>query len=389
VEVAAPPPIVAAFADPLAQRMVHGSLRRGQTLAESLNAHGVPADRIHVLVSEMAPVVDFRYSKPGDRYTLALAPGDVIASFRYERSPSEYYDLTRRGDRFVATAHKPEIRRQRVRIAGIVATSLYAAVQQLGEDRALAEDFAEIFAWDVDFSRGVQRGDEFSMLYERLYTRDEAGREHYLRPGQILAARYSSADEDFRAVYFESEQGRGAYYRPNGEPIERQFLKAPLDYKRISSGFAHSRLHPILRIRRPHLGIDYAAGYGTPVWSVAHGEVIHRGYQGGFGNLVKIRHANGYVSYYAHLSRFGQGLRVGDRVDQKQVIGFVGSTGLSTGPHLCFRLAKEGAYVNPATMQARGGAPIPRDSRGRFDAQIGEFLTALDPRPLVVTNEAL
>ncbi len=387
-ELAAAPP-AAPYVDPLALRVIRGSLGRGQTLAESLHAHGVSADRIHVLVSEMAPVLDFRYAKPGDRYELALSPADAITRFRYERSASEFYELTRAGDRFVASAHKPEIMRHRVRIAGVVATSLYAAIEQLGEDRGLAEDFAEIFAWDVDFSRGVRRGDEFSMLYDRLYTRDAAGRERYLRPGQILAARYSSSDDDFRAVYFESQQGRGAYYRPNGEPIERQFLKAPLDYKRISSGFAHSRLHPILGIRRPHLGIDYAARYGTPVWSVAHGEVVHRGYQGGFGNLVKIRHVNGYVSYYAHLSRYAQALRVGDRVDQKQVIGYVGSTGLSTGSHLCFRLAKEGEYVNPATMHARGGEPIPRGARSRFDAQSGELLAALDPRPLVVTNEAL
>jgi murein DD-endopeptidase MepM/ murein hydrolase activator NlpD len=386
--VAAPPAAAqpASLPEPV---VLTGILKRGQTLAESLNAHGVSADRIHVLVSEMAPVLNFRYSKPGDRYDLALSPGGEIVSFRYERSPAEYYELTREGDRFVAAAHKPEILRSRVRIAGLVDSSLYAAVEALGESRALAEDFAEIFAWDVDFSRGVRRGDEFSILYERLSTRDAQGREHYLRPGQILAARYSTTDDDFRAVYFESEQGRGAYYRPNGEPMQRQFLKAPLDYKRISSGFTSSRLHPILGIRRPHLGIDYAAGYGTPVWSVAHGVVVHRGYQGGFGNLVKIRHVNGYVSYYAHLSRYSPGLRVGDRIDQKQVVGYVGSTGLSTGPHLCFRLAKEGEYVNPALMHARGGDPIPRRARGRFDAHSTDLLAALDPRPLVVTNEAL
>ena len=383
----APPAIAEEVLPP--HRVVTGTLRSGETLAESLQIRGISADRIHVIAREMAPVVDFRYAKPGDHYRLVLTTEGDVDSFRYERSLAEYYELVREGDRFRALQHSPEILRHRVRIAGIVNTSLYAAIEQLGESRELAEDFSEIFAWDVDFSRGARRGDEFSILYERLYTRDERGGEHYLRPGQILAARYTSQTDDFRAVYFEPVEGRGSYYRPDGEPMERQFLKAPLDYKRISSTFTNSRFHPILKIRRPHHGIDYAAPYGTAVWSVANGEVIFKGYQSGFGNLVKVRHVNGYVSYYAHLSRFAQGVRLGQRLHQKQVLGFVGSTGLSTGPHLCFRLAKEGAYVNPALLHAAGGEPIPRRARERFSAHSDELLAALDPRPLVVTNEAL
>jgi murein DD-endopeptidase MepM/ murein hydrolase activator NlpD len=388
-DVSAPAPSAPAVLPPPLHRVVTGTLGPGETLAESLQIRGISPERIHVIAREMAPVVDFRYSKPGDQYHLVLTPDGEVESFRYERSLAEHYELVRQGDRFVATEHHPEILRHRVRIAGLVTTSLYAAIEQLGESRELAEDFAEIFAWDIDFSRGARRGDEFSILYDRLYTRDRDGREVYVRPGQILAARYTSASDDHRAVYFEPAEGRGAYYRPDGEPMERQFLKAPLDYKRISSTYTHSRLHPILKIRRPHQGIDYAAPYGTPVWSVANGEVIYKGYQGGFGNLVKVRHTSGYVSYYAHLSRFAPGLRVGQRVHQKQSIGYVGSTGLSTGAHLCFRLAKEGEYVNPARLHATGGDPIPRQARQRFETQSVELLSALDPRPLVVTNEAL
>jgi murein DD-endopeptidase MepM/ murein hydrolase activator NlpD len=388
-DVSAPAPAAALAEAPPLHRVVTGVLGRGETLAESLQIRGISPERIHVIAREMAPVLDFRYSKPGDHYRLVLTPDGDVQSFRYERSVAEHYELVREGEGFVAKEHHPEILRRRVRIAGLVTTSLYAAIEQLGENRELAEDFAEIFAWDIDFSRGARRGDEFSILYDRLYTRDAAGHEVYIRPGQILAARYTSASDDHRAVYFEPVEGRGAYYRPDGEPMERQFLKAPLDYKRISSNYTQSRLHPILGIRRPHQGIDYAAPYGTSVWSVANGEVIYKGYQGGFGNLVKIRHVNGYVSYYGHLSRFTPGLRVGQRVHQKQVVGYVGSTGLSTGAHLCFRLAKEGEYVNPALLHATGGDPIPRKARQRFAAQSGELLAALDPRSLVVTNEAL
>jgi murein DD-endopeptidase MepM/ murein hydrolase activator NlpD len=394
--VAAPAPDVAAAApsgpraaDPPPHRVVTGALESGQTLAESLQIRGISADRIHVISREMAPVLDFRYARPGDHYRLVLTPDGDIDSFHYDRGKAEHYELARAGDHWVAKEDHPELVRRRSRIAGVVSTSLYSAIEQLGEDRELAEDFSEIFAWDIDFSRGAHRGDEFSILYERLYVKDAKGGESYVRPGRILAARYTTDREDYRAVYFETEKGRGAYYGPDGQPMERQFLKAPLDYKRISSEYSFSRLHPILGIRRPHLGIDYAAPFGTPVWSVGNGEVIFRGYQNGFGNLVKIRHANGYVSYYAHLSRFAPSLGVGQAVHQKQVIGYVGSTGLSTGPHLCFRLAKEGSYVNPALLHARGGDPIPAQARERFETRSEKLLAALDPRPLVTTNEAL
>jgi murein DD-endopeptidase MepM/ murein hydrolase activator NlpD len=385
------PPAAAAVAPPPAAKgeVLEGALGRGQTLAAALSRHGLSADRIFLVVREMSPIFNFRYSMPGDRFRLELSPAGDVERFVYERSPAERYEIKREGDRFAATHHEPTIVRRQARLAGVVTRTLAEAIEQLGESRELATDFAEIFAWDVDFTRGVHRGDEFSILYERLFTVDKQGRETYARPGQILSARYTSDDEEFSAVYFESAKGRGAYYRPDGSPVERQFLKAPLNYSRISSTFAQARLHPILKIWRPHLGIDYAAPSGTSVWAVANGTVIFKGYQGGYGNLVKVRHASGYVSYYAHLGRFAPGLRIGQRVSQKQALGQVGSTGLSTGPHLCFRLTKEGDFVNPARLHAASGDPLPRTARERFKQRSGELLAALDPRPLVVTNEAL
>lgn len=393
-EVGAPPAPSAPASVPAralaeARKAIEGTLARGQTLAEALSSHGVSAEPIFTIVREMSPAFDFRYSMPGDRFRVELGADGRVERFHYERSASERYELVRDGEVFSTRHHKPQILRRQARIAGVVRTSLHAAVEELGETPALAEDFAKIFAWDVDFSRGARRGDEFSILYERLYTVDEGGSESYARPGQILAARYTTGGEELSAVYFETARGHGAYYRPDGSPVERQFLKAPVEYSRISSSFTKARLHPILKIWRPHLGIDYAAPRGTPVWSVANGKVIFKGYQGGYGNLVKVRHASGYVSYYAHLSRFAPGLRVGQRVSQKQVLGQVGSTGLSTGPHLCFRLTKEGDFVNPATLHAAGGEPLPRALQARFKQHSGQLMAALDPRPLVVTNEAL
>jgi murein DD-endopeptidase MepM/ murein hydrolase activator NlpD len=235
----------------------------------------------------------------------------------------------------------------------------------------------------------VRPGDGFRILYERLYFVDENGHESYLRPGRILAAHYDGAAGSHSAVYFENQPGQGGYYHPDGSSVQRQFLQAPLRYARISSRYSQARHHPILRITRPHQGIDYAAPAGTPIWAVADGRVIYKGYAGGFGNLVKIRHSRGYVSYYGHLSRFGSGLKVGQRVRQKQVIGYVGSTGLSTGPHVCFRIAQDGRYFDPDKLHTPSGDSILAQRRPEFLASRDELLARLDTGTVVATDEAL
>jgi murein DD-endopeptidase MepM/ murein hydrolase activator NlpD len=375
---------------PLVMIITEGDIGSGQTLARSLRGNGVSAMAVHVIATEMAPVFDFRYARPGDSYRLTQNENGDVLRFRYVRSPQQYFTIRREGDGYVAASHEPELVRHRARIAGVVSTTLYEAVEALGEEVELANDFAEIFAWDVDFSRTVQPGDEFSILYERVFMVGEDGTETYLRPGRILAARYTNGLDEYRAVYFERSEGKGGYYRPDGSSVRRQLLRTPLNYRRISSRFSRSRFHPILRVRRPHLGIDYAAPRGTPVWAVGDGTVIFRGYSGGLGRLVKVRHANDYVSYYGHLSRFPPGMKVGERVHQKEVVGYVGSSGLATGPHLHFQLMKHGRPIDPAAVRTPAGEPIPDTAQGLFASTSDELLRELDPIPLaVVTNEAL
>jgi len=196
---------------------------------------------------------------------------------------------------------------------------------------------------------------------------------------------------DYTAIYFEeSEDGYGGYYRPDGTSVEGKFLKAPLRYARISSSYTSARHHPILKITRPHYGIDYAAPTGTPIWAVADGEVIYKAPAGGFGNLVKIRHARGYVSYYAHMSRYISSLEVGQRVNQKQLIGYVGETGLATGPHVCFRVSHDGRYVNPAELRTPGGAPVHPAFRHAFNSARDSMLALMSSGTLLAaTEEAL
>ena len=258
-----------------------------------------------------------------------------------------------------------------------------------GENPSLANDFAALFAWDIDFTRNVRPGDEFKILYERLYRVDVDGAEHYVGPGRILSARYRGMVGEFTSFYFEEKDGKGGYFRPDGRSMEREFLLSPLEYGRISSTWAQARPHPILNVTRPHHGIDYAAPRGTPVWSVAKGVVIYRGWGGDFGQLIKVRHLGGYVSYYAHLTRFASELELGDKVDQKQVIGYVGATGLATGPHVCFRIAKNGDYVNPLTLKREAGNPIPESEWMDFRVVRDSLLSDMDVQQLASAGKAL
>lgn len=369
---------------------IEGRLERNQTLASALRRVGLGDSKIFEIAREMRGVLDLRRARPGDRFVLRLDAAGEVQAFEYTTVGHDRYVVTRQGDRFVTQREGGDYIRRTARIAGVVRSNLYDAVEALGEQPSLARDFADVFQYDVDFARGIRPGDEFQILYERLFRVDAKGQEKYLRPGRIHAAQFKGASGTHTAVYYESsETRRGGYYRPDGSAMEKSFLIAPLRYERVTSGYSHARFHPILRYTRPHLGIDYAAPAGTPLWAVGDGKVIFAGRQSGFGNLVKIEHAGGYVSYYSHLSRLAPGLRVGQMVRQKQVIAFVGSTGLATGPHVCFRISKDGQYVNPAKLQ--GSALFTASVGGRRDFREARdtLLAGLRSRDLVPIEDAL
>ena len=366
-----------------------GEIGRGESLAYVLASQGVRADKVSLVVREMRPVFNFRHAQPGDRFRLALDPDGIVVDFRYSTDEDSTLHLFREGDGYTVQREATEFVRRVVLIGGLIESTLYTAISLLGEDPMLANDFAALFAWDIDFTRNLRSGDDFRILYERLYRVDADGIEHYVRPGRILAARFRGMVGEFTVLYFEEEDGKGGYFRPDGGSVEREFLVSPLEYGRISSNWAQARRHPILNVTRPHHGIDYAAPTGTPVWSVAEGTVIFRAWGGGFGNLIKVRHANGYVSYYAHLSRFADELELGSRVEQKQVIGYVGSTGLSTGAHVCFRIAKNGRYVNPLALKSPAANPIPKSKWLDFQVVRDTLLSDLDVRRLALVEKAL
>lgn len=369
---------------------IQGEIRARETLLGALVSRGVARPTVRTITTKLGTVMDMRRARPGDRFSLRLERDGSLVEFEYRVGNRELYRVVAKDGRLVAERRGGEIVRRTARIAGVVGTTLYDAIDDLGETPQLAKDFAEIFAYDVDFARGLQRGDEFQILYERLYRTDIEGREHYLRPGRIQAARFEGRSGSHTAVYFEDDDRHGAYYRTDGTPVRKSFLIAPLKYERMTSGYTQARFHPILGVTRPHLGIDYAAPEGTPLWAVGDGKVVHLGRFGGFGNLVKIQHPNGYVSYYSHLSRYAPDLKVGDTVRQKQVIGFVGSTGLATGAHVCFRIQKPGGeYVNPEEVSADGLAGLSLARNREFRETRDSLLAGLRSSEFVGVDEAL
>ncbi len=369
--------------------VTEGTLGRGQSLSNALHSHDISSATIALIAREMRPVFNFRRSQPGDQYRLAQDSDGMVLDFRYTTSPEKSFYLAWEGTRYTVREDRAPLRTQLAKVSGVIETSLYDGIVRLGEQSALANAFADVFAWDIDFSRSVRPGDDFQILYERLFRTDEDGREVYVKPGRILAARYRGRVGEHAVVFYEGPDGESGYYRTDGTPIQRAFLAAPLEFRRMTSSFSSGRLHPILGVVRPHRGIDYSAPMGTPVWSVASGTVIYRGWAGASGNLVKVKHRSGYVSYYAHLSRFDGGLKVGDKVSQKQVLGFVGQTGLATGPHVCFRIQKDGRYVNPMDIATPAADRIAKIEWPEFAARRDVLLADLGAASFVAGNEAL
>lgn len=341
----------------------YDTLRPRQTLAEVLFSFGFTAQQIHSLVQCPDSIFDARRMRPGQACAL-LCEKDSSATpryFVYEESVKEYvvFDLL---DNYTAVRGKNPAEWRTAEVAGVVNSSLWVAMQESNASPQLAVILSHIFGWSIDFF-GIQKGDEFRLIYSQEFVEEKP-----LNNFRIEAASFRASDSTVYAIPF-VQDGEELFYNADGNSLEGAFLKAPLDYYRISSRFSNSRFHPVLKRYRAHHGVDYAAPKGTPVYAVGSGKVIAKAYQaGGGGNYVKIRHNSTYVTTYMHLSRFAKGLKVGDAVKQKQVIGYVGSTGISTGPHLDFRVHENGKPINPLTIKSQPKKPISEASKPAFNA---------------------
>jgi murein DD-endopeptidase MepM/ murein hydrolase activator NlpD len=262
-------------------------------------------------------------------------------------------------------------------VAGTVGTSLYEAVKSAGEQTALVAAIADLFAHDINFYIDPQPGDTFRVLVEK-YTKEG----ELYRYGRVLAAEYAGAIGTFRAFYFKPENGPAGYYNESGQNCAKVLLKTPLKFARLTSRFDHRRLHPVLHVERGHYGVDYGAPIGTPVWASASGKVVTVSKLPGSGNTIVLSHPGGMSTHYYHLSRFVKGIAPGQQVRQKQLIGFVGSTGLSTGPHLHFAVRQSGAFVDPLKMRIPREPPLPSRHKAEFDRLVSPLNIQLAAIPV-------
>ncbi len=350
----------------------HDTVAPRQTLAELLMGYGLTAAKVYALTAHCPDsVFDVRKVRAGQPCAL-LSDMDSVATpryFVYEMSAKEYavFDLTT--DK-VTRGELPSEWRERA-CGGVVESSLWNAMVANDASPQLAVLLSHIFGWTIDFF-GIQKGDEFRLVYEQEYVEERP-----IGNFRIRAASFCASDSLYYAIPFVQE-GEELYYNEKGNSLEGAFLKAPLDYYRISSRFTNSRYHPVLKRYRAHHGVDYAAPTGTPVYAIGSGKVIDKGYQAnGGGNYVKIRHNSTYTTTYMHLSRFAKGLKVGDMVAQKEVIGYVGSTGLSTGPHLDFRVYENGKPINPLTIKSQPKKPISQENKAEFQVVCDSLIRQL------------
>jgi len=355
--------------------VVRGRIERGRTLAAALSR--VVTDReIHDLVETARPQYDLKDVRPGQPFRISLNEDGKLRTFAYAIDELRTLRVSRRVDGL----HSDIASRQyEVRVgaaAGVIESSLFETIDAIGEKDELAMQLSEIFAWDIDFNTAIQRGDTFRVAVEKLYLDGELR-----RYGRILSAEFVNSGRTLRAVRFEGADGTAAYYEPSGEPLKKAFLKSPLRFTRVSSSFSSGRFHPVLHMTRAHNGTDLAATYGTPVRAIGHGTVVAASYQSGYGNLVAVRHANGYTSYYGHLSRIL--VRAGQRVSQSDLVGLVGATGLATGPHLHYGIMRNGAWADPMRIQSPPAEPLRAEDRPAFEAQAKVALAQLPPQPLI------
>jgi murein DD-endopeptidase MepM/ murein hydrolase activator NlpD len=338
-----------------------GHIKRNGFLSEILLEHGVTMQEIDRVVRGSDSVFDVRKIRSGNHYTI-FCDTDSVARARYlvyEHDPTLSYIFSF-NDSLNITPYKKQIRKVIRYVSGTIETSLWESMVAKGLHPGLAGDLSEVFAWTVDFF-GLQKGDSYKVFYEELFIDDKP-----LGTGKIYGAQFVWAGDTITAIPF-LQDGRESYFDVDGNSLRKAFLKAPLRFSRISSRFSSSRMHPILRIRRPHFGVDYAAPIGTPVQAIGDGRVTFAGTESGSGRVVKITHNSVYSTAYLHLSGFGKGICAGAHVNQGDIIGYVGSSGLSTGPHLDFRFYKNGSPVDPLAVEAPPVEPVSAENLGRFE----------------------
>lgn len=344
------------------------TIKKNQFLADIMLKQNISYNTIIHIEKKHKNVFDIKNIKPGHKHTFLLTRDSIAQAvfWVYEIDKINYavFSLT---DSLTAWKGKKEVTTKIETVEGVIESSLWNAVAATGGDQNITMELSDIYAWTVDFF-GIQPGDAFKVVYENRYIKDEC-----IGMGKILAAYLNNAGAEHYAYYFE-QNGKGEYFDKEGANLRKAFLKAPLNYRRISSTFSNARKHPVTKVVRPHHGVDYAAPTGTPVVTIGDGTVIEKGWdKKGGGNYIKVKHNSTYTTTYMHLNGFAKGIQKGSKVKQGQLIGYVGSTGMSTGPHLDFRLNKNGKYINPLTFESPSADPVSEANKAAFEEVMGMY----------------
>ncbi len=372
---------------------VNGKVGPGDSMGLLLRREGMTPGEADELIRSLNGILDFRKLRAGQRFTLTFDDQGKLSLFEFHLSKLVIIKAEREADgklKAEKLTTTTELRQES--LGGQIEGSLFRSMKRSGGDTKLVSFFVDVFAYDVNFYVDTHPGDTYRIIVEKEYVGEE-----FVGYKRVIAAEYNTKSGTYRAFWWQ-QPGRdaGKYYNAKGEAVEKTFLKTPLKFARVSSGFNPKRMHPVLHVTRGHWGTDYAAPPGTPIWSAAPGKITYRGRRGGAGNVVVVKHDNGLQTTYMHMKKFRSGQKVGMMVRAKEVIGYVGSTGLATGPHLHFAVKKNGHYIDPQKLKMSRGVGVAKKFRAKFKADtaqlvalLGEVSTELPPaNPFIVNLEA-
>ena len=349
------------------------TVREGDSLARIFSRQHIPARQLHRLLAGSPQAKKLTHIFPGQALELRTDAAGNLLSLRHEIDALNRIEVTRRGEDFDVRLVSRAPERRQIHASATIDSSLFLAAQKAGLPETVTMELAGIFGWDIDFALDIRKGDRFTLIYEELWLDGER-----IGTGDVLAAEFVNRNKVYQAVRYTDARDHTDYYTPEGRSMRKTFLRTPVAFTRISSRFSTGRKHPILNTIRRHTGVDYAAPRGTPVKATGAGKIVLRGRKGGYGRTVVIQHGSRYRTLYAHLSRFARGLRTGSRVQQGQVIGYVGSSGLATGPHLHYEFRVNGVHRNPLTVKLPAAAPLPPVYMADFRAATNNLLSRLE-----------
>ena len=354
-------------------RWLEEKVKPGDSLARIFSRLDLPASLLHRIVNSSKEAKSLARIKPGQVLRVRLDGDNNLQELLLQRSAIQSLKIVPVGDSFKTLQVERSLEKRVAQATGTITDSLYQSAKRENLSDTLIMELANIFGWDIDFALEIRAGDQFSLVYEEEYL---DGKKY--RTGPILAAEFVNRGKVVRAVRYQDEKDNSSYFSPDGHSMRKTFLRAPVDFRRISSRFNGSRWHPVLGKKRPHKGVDYAARIGTPIKAAGDGRVIFRGRKGGYGKAVVIQHGSQYTTLYAHMSKFRGKVKNGSRVKQGQVIGYVGKSGLATGPHLHYEFRVNGVHRNPLKVKLPAAEPIAKQYRADFTKQSAPLLARLD-----------